>query len=193
MPVCWSGRFLSIPHDIDIKRPPSPQAPNSGGPGEGGPCQRKSAFPSKLLRPGGRPGRSASDALLGSRSPAFKRRWPCPGKPPNRARSGAAKAIPRSATREAWKCCASAPQWGGTTRETLSGMMRDHRTCFPDKPGCTPLRHQAMPSLNFSDFSVFCISMVMVMGPTPPGTGVIQPAISLAASKSTSPFKMAIF
>ena len=73
-------------------------------------------------------------ALLGSRSPAFKRSGSCPGKPPNRARSGAAKAIARSATREAWKCCAAAPEWGGATRETPSGMMRDHRARFPENP-----------------------------------------------------------
>jgi hypothetical protein len=33
--------------------------------------------------------------------------------------------------------------------------------------------NQAMPSLNFSDFKVFTISMVTVIGPTPPGTGVM--------------------
>src|SRR5919198_3738081 len=33
----------------------------------------------------------------------------------------------------------------------------------------------------------FSSSMAMVIGPTPPGTGVIQPATSLAAAKSTSP------
>jgi hypothetical protein len=31
----------------------------------------------------------------------------------------------------------------------------------------------AMPSLNLSELRVFFISMVMVMGPTPPGTGVM--------------------
>jgi len=36
------------------------------------------------------------------------------------------------------------------------------------------------------------MSMVMVIGPTPPGTGVMEPAISLAASKSTSPRRMAM-
>jgi len=53
-------------------------------------------------------------------------------------------------------------------------------------------RFYSIPSLNLSDLSVFFISMVMVMGPTPPGTGVIDPAISFAASKSTSPFRIAI-
>jgi hypothetical protein len=33
--------------------------------------------------------------------------------------------------------------------------------------------NQAMPSLNFNDFKVFTISMVTVIGPTPPGTGVM--------------------
>lgn len=31
--------------------------------------------------------------------------------------------------------------------------------------------------------SVFCISMAIVIGPTPPGTGVMAPATSLASSK----------
>jgi hypothetical protein len=35
--------------------------------------------------------------------------------------------------------------------------------------------------------TVFFISMATVMGPTPPGTGVIQLALFLACSKSTSP------
>src|SRR3972149_2111915 len=35
--------------------------------------------------------------------------------------------------------------------------------------------------------TVFERSMVTVMGPTPPGTGVIQEATSFTASKSTSP------
>ena len=35
--------------------------------------------------------------------------------------------------------------------------------------------------------SVFASSVAIVIGPTPPGTGVIQPATSFAASKSTSP------
>lgn len=33
--------------------------------------------------------------------------------------------------------------------------------------------YQAMPSPNFRDFRVFFINMVMVIGPTPPGTGVM--------------------
>src|SRR3569832_1597011 len=35
--------------------------------------------------------------------------------------------------------------------------------------------------------SVFCSSVATVIGPTPPGTGVIQPARRFATSKSTSP------
>src|SRR4030042_1154732 len=37
--------------------------------------------------------------------------------------------------------------------------------------------------------TVLTISMVIVMGPTPPGTGVIALAFSLTASKSTSPLR----
>lgn len=35
--------------------------------------------------------------------------------------------------------------------------------------------------------SVFCSSMAMVMGPTPPGTGVMRLALAAALSNSTSP------
>ena len=38
-----------------------------------------------------------------------------------------------------------------------------------------------------ADSIVFCSSMVTVIGPTPPGTGVMAAAFSLTASKSTSP------
>ena len=38
--------------------------------------------------------------------------------------------------------------------------------------------------------SVFSSSIAMVIGPTPPGTGVIQPARSLAAANSTSPLSL---
>src|SRR5213075_2762550 len=36
----------------------------------------------------------------------------------------------------------------------------------------------------------FSSSMAIVIGPTPPGTGVIQPATSLTAAKSTSPARL---
>ena len=36
-------------------------------------------------------------------------------------------------------------------------------------------------------FTVLLMSMAMVMGPTPPGTGVMAEHLSLTASKSTSP------
>lgn len=38
-----------------------------------------------------------------------------------------------------------------------------------------------------ADCTVFRISIATVIGPTPPGTGVMKPATSLAAAKSTSP------
>lgn len=43
------------------------------------------------------------------------------------------------------------------------------------------LKVRAAPS------NVFCISMAMVIGPTPPGTGVICDAFCLASAKLTSP------
>ena len=38
-----------------------------------------------------------------------------------------------------------------------------------------------------ADCTVLCMSMVIVMGPTPPGTGVSHPATGETLSKSTSP------
>src|SRR5260364_180966 len=49
---------------------------------------------------------------------------------------------------------------------------RDLRTCFKAYSAA---------------WSVFISSMPIVIGPTPPGTGVIKPATFLTASKSTSP------
>src|SRR5262249_20796016 len=43
------------------------------------------------------------------------------------------------------------------------------------------------PRLRVAACTVLLINTAMVIGPTPPGTGVIQPAISCAAAKSTSP------
>ena len=40
---------------------------------------------------------------------------------------------------------------------------------------------------NFAACSVFFISIAMVIGPTPPGTGVMYPAFGSTESKSTSP------
>ena len=42
----------------------------------------------------------------------------------------------------------------------------------------------------FAAATVLNKSMVMVMGPTPPGTGVIQPATFFTPSKSTSPHSL---
>mmetsp|Transcript_106347 Transcript_106347/g.343050 ORF Transcript_106347/g.343050 Transcript_106347/m.343050 type:complete len:245 (+) Transcript_106347:459-1193(+) len=44
-----------------------------------------------------------------------------------------------------------------------------------------------MPRLWRARFSVFFMSMAMVMGPTPPGTGVMAEATALASAKCTSP------
>jgi hypothetical protein len=43
------------------------------------------------------------------------------------------------------------------------------------------------PSWRFAPSSVFCSSIAIVIGPTPPGTGVIAAARSAAPLKSTSP------
>jgi hypothetical protein len=47
--------------------------------------------------------------------------------------------------------------------------------------------HSTIASCNSAAVSVFASNIAMVIGPTPPGTGAIQPARFLAASKSTSP------
>ena len=46
---------------------------------------------------------------------------------------------------------------------------------------------QSTPSLRLSERSVFCISIVIVIGPTPPGTGVMDPAIFTASSICPTP------
>lgn len=47
----------------------------------------------------------------------------------------------------------------------------------------------AATAVLFVPFTVFRNNIAMVIGPTPPGTGVILDATSLAFSKSTSPTK----
>lgn len=44
-------------------------------------------------------------------------------------------------------------------------------------------------TLLLAAINVFLTSMITVMGPTPPGTGVMYEATSFTASKSTSPTK----
>ena len=55
-------------------------------------------------------------------------------------------------------------------------------------PSCSVASQTAsMPAARLADRTVLTMSMPMVIGPTPPGTGVISEAFSLTASKSTSP------
>src|SRR5204863_3190290 len=65
----------------------------------------------------------------------------------------------------------------------------DFATAWPgSSPGLQQLGYQAdNAAVRSADSMVFTNSMVMVMGPTPPGTGVIQPATSETPAKSTSP------
>ncbi len=49
------------------------------------------------------------------------------------------------------------------------------------------LGYSLMFTARLADARVFAISMAMVIGPTPPGTGVMAPATLLTSSKSTSP------
>jgi len=48
------------------------------------------------------------------------------------------------------------------------------------------------PAFSRAEVSVFCSNMAIVIGPTPPGTGVIADATSFAASKSTSPTNLSL-
>src|SRR3546814_16809886 len=45
----------------------------------------------------------------------------------------------------------------------------------------------SMPSRKQAAVKVFCSRQAMVIGPTPPGTGVITPAVSPAEAKCTAP------
>jgi SAM-dependent methyltransferase len=56
-----------------------------------------------------------------------------------------------------------------------------------DRPTALTAADQASPRRCRAAVSVFCSSIVTVIGPTPPGTGVIAPATSATPSKSTSP------
>ena len=48
---------------------------------------------------------------------------------------------------------------------------------------------QASPRDLLKESKVFYIKIAIVIGPTPPGTGVIKEALFLTFSKSTSPHK----
>jgi hypothetical protein len=55
--------------------------------------------------------------------------------------------------------------------------------------------HATLPVVSVMDYlscipaarKVFAINMAIVIGPTPPGTGVMNPATSFASAKQTSP------
>ena len=79
------------------------------------------------------------------------------------------------------------------TRIAMNGLIQNN----PCIPGSQPIfettdrlsgyQSVSMPAARLADKTVLYISMVMVIGPTPPGTGVISEAFSLTAWKSTSP------
>jgi hypothetical protein len=52
------------------------------------------------------------------------------------------------------------------------------------------VKYYSMPRRIFSANNVLLSTIVIVNGPTPPGTGVIAPATSLTSSNSTSPFNL---
>ena len=61
------------------------------------------------------------------------------------------------------------------------------------EPSSVPLSilsFYSSPFFHFSANNVLFNTIVIVNGPTPPGTGVIALATSLTASKSTSPFNL---
>ncbi len=58
----------------------------------------------------------------------------------------------------------------------------------PSPAACEqPPRAAHKPMARCAPSSVFCSSMAMVMGPTPPGTGVMAPATGSASAYATSP------
>src|SRR5579872_1725995 len=59
-----------------------------------------------------------------------------------------------------------------------------HETFAARQPPCQPYSQHKCCS---AAVTVFAISIAIVSGPTPPGTGVYAPASSSAASRSTSP------
>ena len=56
-----------------------------------------------------------------------------------------------------------------------------HTGSQDERPALAFSRMRWAPSVQF------CSSMVIVMGPTPPGTGVMKPAFSFTSLKATSP------
>ena len=50
-----------------------------------------------------------------------------------------------------------------------------------------PITPKCYFMVSFAAVNVFFMSMAIVMGPTPPGTGVIAAAFSFTSSKATSP------
>jgi hypothetical protein len=54
---------------------------------------------------------------------------------------------------------------------------------------CVRCSYNLTPRVLMDESAVLRMSMAMVMGPTPPGTGVIMDATFLADAKSTSPTK----
>jgi len=59
--------------------------------------------------------------------------------------------------------------------------------CSKDIPTSASIRTLLFNSCPLAHSRVFLMSIATVIGPTPPGTGVIQPATSETLAKSTSP------
>src|SRR5207248_1504216 len=75
----------------------------------------------------------------------------------------------------------------GVDRHRAEGRERPrHRRLAAGEAAGEPDR-QYHPRLRFAAATVFFISMAIVIGPTPPGTGVIHRATSATRAKSTSP------
>src|SRR5207244_13446892 len=75
----------------------------------------------------------------------------------------------------------------GVDRERAEGRERPRHRRLPAGQAAGEANSQDHARLRRAAATVFFISMAIVIGPTPPGTGVIHPATSRTRAKSTSP------
>lgn len=99
--------------------------------------------------------------------------------PPSAARTTGRKAVPPALQAKRWFFSrgTSAPAWREQHRHQDQRKKAGQNTShFPPHPllhSQIPLQRVSSPFFSFAAVSVFCISMAIVIGPTPPGTGVM--------------------
>src|SRR5690606_40199404 len=94
-----------------------------------------------------------------------------------------ARASGRSARAEAWRPARKAVR--AARKAARPARARDRRTGRGS--GRPPTGPQPRPAADVADCTVLERSIVIVIGPTPPGTGEIAAATSRTSSKRTSP------